>query len=220
MGATVITGANRGIGLELCRQLKAKGHDVYGLCRKPSAELKELGITVIDGVDVTDEVSLKKAVTAVGGKTVELLINNAGILQRNTLENFDFPSISQQFEVNSMAPLRVVAAFRPFLKAGSKIANITSRMGSIADNGSGSSYGYRMSKAALNAATKSLALDLKPQNIAVCVLHPGFVKTDMTAGNGNLMPSESASLLIDRMEQLSLDNSGTFWHCNGEELPW
>ena len=106
------------------------------------------------------------------------------------------------------------------MSQGSKVGIITSRMGSIADNDSGGSYAYRMSKAAVNAAGKSLSIDLKPKGIAVAILHPGWVRTDMTGHGGLIDADESAKGLLDRMAELNLDNSGTFWHMNGEVLPW
>ncbi|MAL84047.1 MAG: short-chain dehydrogenase, partial [Idiomarina sp.] len=125
-----------------------------------------------------------------------------------------------QFEVNALAPLRVTEALLPNLKEGSKVAMITSRMGSIADNGSGSRYGYRMSKAALNAAGKSLSLDLKDQGISVVLLHPGFVQTDMVNHAGDIPAETAAERLIQRIDELSLDTTGQFFHSNGEGLPW
>jgi len=106
------------------------------------------------------------------------------------------------------------------LKAGAKIALVTSRMGSIADNDSGGSYGYRMSKAALNAAGVSLARDLQARGIAVAILHPGYVRTDMTGHSGLIDVDEAVNGLLERIDELNLDNSGSFWHRNGELLPW
>jgi len=114
----------------------------------------------------------------------------------------------------------VTHALLPHLKSGSKIANITSRMGSIEDNTSGAYYGYRASKAALNALGKSLAIDLKPKGIAVAQLHPGFVQTRMVGFNGDISPEKAASGLCQRIEELNIENSGGFWHSNGESLPW
>jgi NAD(P)-dependent dehydrogenase (short-subunit alcohol dehydrogenase family) len=116
--------------------------------------------------------------------------------------------------------LLITQALLGNLDEGSKVGIITSRMGSIADNDSGGSYGYRMSKAAVNAAGKSLAIDLKPRGIAVGILHPGWVRTDMTGRNGLIDANESAKGLLARMDELNLDNTGTFWHANGELLPW
>lgn len=138
-----------------------------------------------------------------------------------TLENLDFDSIREQFEVNALGALRVTHALLPKLKPGAKIVLMTSRMGSIGDNTSGSSYGYRMSKVALAMAGKSLALDLKPRGIAVAILHPGLVQTRMTNfSSGGITPEQSVKGLLARIDQLTLENSGTFWHANGEVLPW
>ncbi len=216
----IVTGANRGIGLEYCRQLKERSYEVTALCRKPSAELEQLGINIQSDVDVTDIDALKKAAAGFSPASVDLLINNAGIMKRNNIAELDYASIKQQFEVNAMGPLMVVDAFLPVLKPQSKIALMTSRMGSIEDNTSGSSYGYRMSKAALNMAGVSLAQDLKDKQISVAILHPGFVRTDMTSGNGNIDPDESVRGLLQRIDELNLNNSGTFRHSNGEILPW
>ena len=122
--------------------------------------------------------------------------------------------------VNAFAPILLTQDLQAHLAGPCKLAFITSRMGSVADNGSGGYYGYRMSKAALNAGAKSLAIDLAPQGAAVAILHPGFVRTRMTGGNGQLEPAESARMLIARIDALDAANSGTFWHANGDVLPW
>jgi NAD(P)-dependent dehydrogenase (short-subunit alcohol dehydrogenase family) len=132
----------------------------------------------------------------------------------------DFDSIQTQLEINAIAPLRVTHAFQSMLWEGSKVAMITSRMGSVSDNGSGAYYGYRASKAALNAFGKSLAIDLKPKGVAVALLHPGFVQTRMVGFNGDLSPAQAASGLAQRIEELNLENTGSFWHSNGDLLPW
>jgi len=216
----VITGANRGIGLELARHYAAEGCEVIGVCRQSSDELASVAVQVIDGVDVATDAGIDKLKSGLAGKRISLLINNAGLLQDEQLGSIDFDSIRAQMEINAYAPLRVAEALAPFMGQGSKIANITSRMGSIADNDSGGRYGYRASKAALNAFGKSLAVDLKPRGIAVAQLHPGYVKTRMVNFGGLITPEESARGLADRIANLSLDNTGSFWHSNGEELPW
>lgn len=216
----VITGANRGIGLELARHYAGQGCEVIGVCRQSSDELSEVAKQVIDGVDVTTDAGIEKLTSALVGKSISLLINNAGLLQDEQLGNIDFDSIRTQMEINAYAPLRVTEALVPLIREGGKIANITSRMGSIADNDSGGRYGYRASKAALNAFGKSLAVDLKPRGIAVAQLHPGYVKTRMVNFGGLITPEESAKGLAERIAGLNLENSGSFWHSNGEELPW
>ncbi|MET4025364.1 NAD(P)-dependent dehydrogenase (short-subunit alcohol dehydrogenase family) [Marinobacter sp. MBR-99] len=216
----VITGANRGIGLELARHYAGQGCEVIGVCRQSSDELSEVAKQVIDGVDVTTEAGIDALKTGLAGKSISLLINNAGLLQDEQLGSIDFDSIRTQMEINAYAPLRVTEALVPLIREGGKIANITSRMGSIADNDSGGRYGYRASKAALNAFGKSLAVDLKPRGIAVAQLHPGYVKTRMVNFGGLITPEESAKGLAERIANLNLENSGSFWHSNGEELPW
>ena len=216
----IVTGANRGIGLELCRTLAARGERVTALCRRPAPELVADGITVHDGYDVTDGDAIRSLAAGFEPASVDWLINNAGILQSNPLSPLDLDSIRHQFEVNALGPLRVTESLLPALKTGAKIALITSRMGSIADNESGGSYGYRMSKAALNAAGVSLARDLAPRDIAVAILHPGYVRTDMTGHSGLIDTDEAVAGLLDRIDALTPESSGGFWHSNGERLPW
>lgn len=216
----VITGANRGIGLELARYYTNEGYQVIGVCRQTSDELNKLAEEVIEGVDVTQAEGIAELIISLNGKKIDLLINNAGLLADEKLGELDFDSIRQQMEINAYAPLRVTEALLPNLEKGSKIALITSRMGSIADNDSGGRYGYRASKAALNAFGKSLAMDLKPEGIAVALLHPGFVKTRMVNFGGLITPEEAAQGLAARIAELNLENTGSFWHSNGELLPW
>ena len=218
MTTFLVTGANRGIGYELCRQLQAAG-DVIAVCRSSSPELDRLKVQVEADIDIALDESVAQLVERLQGVTIDVLINNAGVAQKNTLDDLDFDSIRQQFEVNALGALRITQALLPNLRAGAKIALITSRMGSIADNTSGSSYGYRMSKAALSMAGKSLSIDLQPRQIAVAILHPGMVSTDMTRHSG-IPAAESVRGILERIQQLNLQNSGTFWHANGEELPW
>ncbi|MGB6015200.1 MAG: SDR family oxidoreductase, partial [Nodosilinea sp.] len=173
MATYLVTGANRGIGYEYCRQLQQRGDHAIAVCRQPSEDLQALGVQIESDIDIADEASVKSLVQRLQGTTLDVLINNAGIAERVTLDDLDFESIRQQFEVNAIGPLRVTKALVPNLSNGSKVALMTSRMGSIADNTSGGSYGYRMSKVALSMAGKSLAHDLKPKGIAVAILHPG-----------------------------------------------
>lgn len=221
MATYLVTGANRGIGYEFCRQLKARGENVIAVCRAVSGELKALGIQIEDGIDITSDASVTQLRDRLQGIPIDVLINNAAIIERVTLENLDFDSIREQFEVNALGALRVTHTFLPNLKAGAKVVMMTSRMGSIADNTSGGSYGYRMSKVALSMAGRSLAHDLKPLGIAIAILHPGLVQTRMTnfIASG-ITPEVSVQGLLARIEHLSLENTGTFWHSNGEVLPW
>ncbi|MFW6051171.1 MAG: SDR family oxidoreductase [Myxococcota bacterium] len=220
MTKILITGANRGIGLELARQLAARGDEVIAVCRQPSEELKVLDVRIEPGVDVTDETSVRKLAEKLGDERIDVLLLNAGILRRDGLSDLDLDAVRQQLEVNALGPLRMAAAFEDRLPQGGKIALITSRMGSIADNGSGGYYGYRMSKVALNMAGVSLARDLQSRGVAVGILHPGFVRTRMTDHQGNVDPADAAAQLIQRIDEISLDNTGSFRHANGETLPW
>jgi NAD(P)-dependent dehydrogenase (short-subunit alcohol dehydrogenase family) len=218
MSLVVLTGANRGIGLQLAKQLSTNAH-VVALVRTASSELEALDVEVITGVDVSSD-DLSDLPQRLDNRPIDILVNNAGVLRRTDLNDLNLDAIRLQFEVNALGPLKVTHALRGLLSSGSKIAHITSRMGSVADNDSGSHYGYRMSKAALNMAAKSMTVDLAASGIAVCVLHPGYVRTDMTANNGLIDADESARGLIERIEELTLETSGSFWHQNGEKLPW
>lgn len=221
MATYLVTGANRGIGYEYCRQLQAREETVIAVYRSASQELQQLGVQVEEGIDITSDASVADLQSRLGGRTIDVLINNAGILKWVTLDELDFDSIRQQFEVNALGALRVTHALLPNLQPGSKLVLMTNRMGSIADNTSGSSYGYRMSKVALSMAGKSLAHDLKPRGIAVAILHPGLVQTRMTGFTaGGITPEDSVKGLLARIDQLTLENTGTFWHANGEVLPW
>ena len=220
MATVLITGAGRGIGLELSRQLHARGDTVLATCRRASPALSALGVEVHDGVEVTSDEAVSALAERLSGRALDVLILNAGVLQRNGLDNLDWDSLRHQFEVNALGPLRVAAALRGNLGRGAKIAIVTSRMGSVADNTSGSHYGYRMSKSAVNMAGRSLSHDLRPHGVAVCLLHPGYVRTGMTGGHGYIDPDEAAVGLIARIDDLDLGTSGGFWHANGDVLPW
>ena len=221
MATYLVTGTNRGIGLEYCRQLQAQGDEVIAVCRSPSEELNKLGVQIEADIDLTSDTAVTKLVERLNGTQIDVLINNAGIVERISLDDLDLESIRRQFEVNAIAPLRLTSALLPNLTSGSKVILMTSRMGSIGDNTSGGSYGYRMSKVALSMAGKSLAVDLKPQGIAVAILHPGLVKTRMTDFTDSGISTEtSVKGLLARIAELDLNNTGTFWHSNGEILPW
>lgn len=225
MATYLVTGANRGIGYEYCRQLQARGDQVIAVCRHSSDELEALSkkpqIRVETEVDISDEDAVAALIETLNGQPVDVLINNAGIYRQSSLASLDINGIRKQFEVNAIAPLNFTKSLLPNLTSGSKIALMTSRMGSIADNTSGSSYGYRMSKVALSMAGKSLAYDLKPEGIAVAILHPGWVSTRMTDfTRSGISPEQSVKALLARIDELTLATTGTFWHANGEVLPW
>jgi NAD(P)-dependent dehydrogenase (short-subunit alcohol dehydrogenase family) len=223
MATALVTGANRGIGLALTRALLARGDEVIAVCRTRSAELDALDARVEAEVDMRERADLQRLAERLAGTRIDLLIVNAGVLARERLGALDdeaWNCMRLQFEVNALGALRTVDALSPLLGEGSRIGLITSRMGSIADNGSCGHYGYRMSKAALNAAGRSLAIDLKPRGIAVLLLHPGYVRTDMTGGGGDVEPEQAAANLLARLDGLDLSASGSFLHANGEPLPW
>ncbi|NCF62335.1 MAG: SDR family NAD(P)-dependent oxidoreductase [Gammaproteobacteria bacterium] len=219
MATILITGANRGIGLEMARRYSARGDEVIAVCRKSSKELDVPGIRTIEGIDVTSTESVTRLVQELQGKIIDCLVNNAGILDRNNLGSLDWESMERQYRVNALGPLLVTDALRSNLTQGSRVFIITSRMGSIDDNTSGGSYGYRMSKAAVNMAGKSLSVDLEKAGIAVFLLHPGWVSTEMT-GHTGISVQDSVGGLIERMDALDISQTGTFWHQEGYELPW
>ncbi len=224
MATYLVTGANRGIGYEYCRQLQARGDRAIAVCRHSSAELDklaDLGVRIEAGVDISDEQAIATLLKALEGQPIDVLINNAGIYRQSNWEDLNVDGIREQFEVNAIAPLRFTQALLPNLASGGKVAIMTSRMGSIEDNTSGGSYGYRMSKVAVSMAGKSLSHDLKPKGIAVAILHPGLVSTGMTNfTDSGISPTESVEGLLARIDQLTLETTGTFWHSNGQVLPW
>lgn len=221
MATYLITGANRGIGYEYCRQLQQRGESVVAVCRQPSQPLEQLGVRIETGVDITSDQAVSSLVDRLGDLRIDGLIQNAGILEPTNLADLNIESVRRQFEVNAIGPLRLTRALLGHLHPGSKVILMTSRMGSIGDNSSGGSYGYRMSKAALCMAGKSLAIDLQPRGVAVAILHPGLVRTRMTNFNEQGITAAAAvQSLLQRLDSLTLATSGSFWHANGELLPW
>ena len=220
----LITGANRGIGLELSRQYSAAGWHVIGTARKPESaqELIALGAEVVQ-LDVTDPASAERLSRALGSRPVSLLINNAGILpMMRTLEEIEMDTFERVMDVNTLGPVRVTRAVLPNLRAGQlrKIVNITSTLGSIARNTNGSFYGYRESKAALNMFTRSLAAELGPEGFTCIVLHPGWVRTDMGGPNAPTTAQESALGIRRVIEGLTEADNGAFFSFEGERMPW
>ena len=219
MATVLITGGNRGIGLQLCTQYSERGDDVIAVVRTSNPELDALPIRVITGVDVGDGACMSVLKDAIGDQNIDILLNNAGILRSDSLESLDYEAMEEQFRINTLGPLRVTEALLPNLGSGSKLAIVSSRVGSIEDNTSGGYYGYRASKTAVNQIGTNLKHDLAPRGISVALLHPGLVATEMTGGQG-ITPKESAAGLISRIDDLNSENSGGFWHAEGYSLPW
>lgn len=220
MTTILVTGCNRGIGLELVRQYIARGDEVVGVCRTSNDALTDTGARIIDGVDVSTEDGIQRLSAELGDTPVDVLINNAGILRGDSLDSIDYDSMLEQYRVNTIGPLRVTRALLGNLGMGSKVGIVSSRVGSIEDNSSGNNYGYRCSKSAVNMVGMNLHHDLSPDGIAVMLLHPGYVQTDMTGGSGGVTAVDSAAGLIARLDELRLETSGSFWHAEGYELPW
>jgi NAD(P)-dependent dehydrogenase (short-subunit alcohol dehydrogenase family) len=221
MARFLVIGSNRGIGLEICKQLAERGDAVVAACRSSSPELDALGgVEVRSGVEITKRESLDALAKGLGAGTLDGLLVVSGILKRVSLDDFNPADIREQMEVNAIGPLVATVSLVGCLRSGSRVGLVTSRMGSIADNTSGGSYGYRMSKAALNMAGVSLAHDLKARGIAVRLLHPGWVRTEMTGGTGHIDAAEAARGLLARFDELDASTSGSFVHQNGEVLPW
>ncbi len=232
MKRVFITGANRGIGLGLVRQSLQRGDRVFAGCRSPenTAELNRLqeqhgDRLLVLPLDVTSESAIASAVDTVQGFTdgLDILFNNAGVGgDKSPLGRLEASDFIDTYSVNAVAPMMIAQACLPLLRRGRRpvIANITSRMGSIADNGSGGWYSYRASKAALNMLNASLALDLADQGIISVVLHPGWVRTDMGGTGATLSVEQSVAGLLSVVDGLTPDDSGRFLAWDGEEIPW
>lgn len=214
-----VTGANRGIGLALCQRLLGLEHRVFAVCRQACAALRALPLTVIDNVDICHPHDISRLLETVSKQPIDVLINNAGVWGGEGIVDLDLDKLKFIMETNAIAPLLLTKAVLPFMAKSGKVVLMSSRMGSIGDNEQGGGYGYRMSKAALNAAGKSLSIDLKQHGIAVGILHPGHVATDMGGPQGR--PVDVVAQEICRyIETLNLDNSGIFMRATGETLPW
>ena len=220
MGTWLVTGTSRGIGLELARQLHARGDTVIAACRTSTRELDAVGCEVVDGIDVASDDVGNALDAALGDRTLDVVVNNAGLLRHGTLDDLDLDGAAAQFQVNTLGPLRITAALLPRLGSGGKVAIVSSRAGSMGDKPGGGMYGYRISKAGVNMVGANLAHDLAPRGIHVVVLHPGFIRTEMTGGGGNEDPDQSAAGLLDRIDELDAARSGRFFHAHGDEIPW
>lgn len=224
MGTVLVTGANRGIGLELARQYLADGWQVIGTARRPDAatELSKLGAQVMQ-LDVTDQVSVERLAEELDGKSIDMLINNAGILpMARSISDVNFEDFDRTIAVNTVGPVRVTQALLPNLRAGKgrTVINITSDLGSIAENRDGGFYGYRESKAALNMFTKSLSAELQPEGFICIVMHPGWVQTDMGGSSAPVPVTRSVDGIRKVIEHLTPADSGTYWTHDGEQMPW
>ena len=220
----LITGANRGIGLEYARQFSAKGYQVIGTTRDP-ADAKDLSAVAsrVEPLDVTDAASVAALAQRLRGVPIDLLVNNAGFFDRKdvTIDKIDFAMMEQTLAVNTLGPLRVTQALLPNLRAGKRrtIVNMSSQLGSIADS-SGGWYAYRTSKAALNQATRTLSVELAPEGFICVVLHPGWVRTDMGGAGATYSPQESVAGLVGVIEKLGPTDNGRFYDFKGNPIPW
>jgi len=221
----LITGANRGLGLEFARQYSAAGWKVIGTARKPPAatDLKDFGVRVIQ-LDVADAASVAAMATALEGEPVDLLINNAGMANRDGMdfETMDFDGVERVLAVNTIGPMRVTRALLPNLRAGKgkQIVHITSGLGSIEENTSGGFYGYRESKAALNMFNRSLAWNTKDDGFTCVVMSPGWVRTDMGGPEADLSPEDSISGMRTVIDGLTIEDTGTFQSWDGKNRAW
>ncbi|MEQ1635339.1 MAG: SDR family oxidoreductase [Methylococcales bacterium] len=231
MATVLITGANRGLGLEFCKQYAAEGWHVIACCRDPQAATALMSLAGLHSrmavfpLDVADFSAIDQLAEKLGTLNLDVLINNAGVYGDAKDQGFgelDYASWSKTLAVNVQAPVKMAEMFLPHLKRGDKklLATVSSLMGSIADNSSGGSILYRSSKAAVNAAMKSIALDLKVQQIGVLILHPGWVKTDMGGSNAPLSAAESIKGMRQVIEGFSLAQSGSFIKYDGTSMPW
>jgi NAD(P)-dependent dehydrogenase (short-subunit alcohol dehydrogenase family) len=231
MPSVLITGANRGLGLEFARQYAADGWQVYASYRDLSSasKLRRLANTSEDNLrilalDVTDPSSVKAAVTKLEGQAIDLLLNNAGVggARGQINGNIDYKAWEKVLDVNTMGPMRVSEAFVDLVACSKRklIVTLTSGMGSITDNTSGGSIAYRSSKAAVNMVMRSLAIDLAPRGITCVVINPGWVLTDMGGPNATMTPAESVKRLRDLIATLGPAQSGRFFNYDGREYPW
>lgn len=233
MHTVLVTGANRGIGLEFVQQYAQEGWHVIACCRNPDTATKLHYLSgqyprliQIQALDMVDHQQIDELSGALSEATIDVLINNAGVYPSDKGDAFgstDYDAWQHAFEVNAMAPLKMAEAFIQQLSRSNEfktIATITSKMGSIADNSGGGSYIYRSSKAAVNIVTKSLAIDLKSRQIKAVVLHPGWVKTDMGGPNALITTEQSVTGMRHVINQLKMEDSGKFFAYDGQIVPW
>ena len=224
----LITGANRGLGLEFTKQYAADGWNVLACCRHPQSALDLLALAAahsnikIHALDVADFAQIDALAVQLKDESMDVLINNAGVYPASSFGDTNYDDWANGFKVNSMAPLKMAEAFVQHITRSQlkKIATITSKMGSIDDNTSGESYSYRSSKCAVNMVMKSLSIDLKPYGISVVTLHPGWVQTDMGGSNALISAQTSVSGLRKVIADLSPDTTGQFIAYDGKAIPW
>jgi len=230
MPTILITGAGRGIGLALTRAALARGDTVLAGVRDPASstglQALEAGAgerLILVPLDVTDAAGLQEARSLVGGRPIDVLVNNAGVIgpKRQDALDMDFEGFLDALDVNTLGPLRVAQAFLPNLRAaaGARIVTVTSQMGSLATPNTGS-VAYRASKAAVNKAMQALSVELQPDGIAVCVVHPGWVRTDMGGAGADLTPEESAAGILRVIDALVMADTGSFRNWDGSTIPW
>jgi NAD(P)-dependent dehydrogenase (short-subunit alcohol dehydrogenase family) len=224
---TVVIGADKGIGLEIVKALAAREEpNVLAVCLGEGADAAPYAARVIGHVNVVSaqDVGHMAAAIAEMFPRIDTLLHVSGIMSMDTLGELDYEQAKREFDINALGPLRTVEACLPLLQEGSKVGIVTSRVGSLNDNSSGGQYAYRLSKAAANMAGLNLHHDLSKRGVAVRMLHPGMVKTDLVKiypGEYNyITPAQAAVGLIARMDELTLDASGQFRHGNGDLLPW
>ena len=226
----LIIGASRGIGLEWANQFSSRSDiNLYLTCRTINSNLQAFQtkyptVKIIENIDVSDDQVVENLKNCqLLPKTLDLVIFNSGVLKREPkFSDWTTESLIYQFNINSIGPLRAMRGLENKLNEANSLSKffiVSSRMGSISD-ASGGLYGYRMSKTAVNMAGKALANDFKDKNIAVGILHPGYVNTEMTDHNGSISPKESVDGMIKIVDQFDLEKTGRFFHMSGEELPW
>lgn len=221
MSTILIAGATKGIGYAMAAQSHARGDTVITFNRSPAPSLAAIGVTTHDGVDLTNIPAVEAVAKKLADGSIDRVIVNAGVMISDSFESFDIEALRLQYEINALAPVSLIRAIAPALSTGAKIALISTRVGSIGDNRAGNDFGYRMSKAALNMAGVNLAHALAPRGIRVFLLHPGYVRTALTGGQGLIDADQSASALLALIDRLGTRDTGTFWHAiEGVRLPW
>lgn len=220
MKHALVTGTNRGIGLAICKQLEKKGYEIFACCRNPSKALTSLPVHVIENIDVIKADAAIHIKEALEGKKLDLLIHNAGILIDDCLEDIKAENLIEQFNTNAVAPFILTRDLLPSIEKEGKIVMISSSAGSIELKKSGGKYGYRASKCALNMLSRSLSFDLQDKNMAVYMIHPGYVQTDMTDHEGHIDVTTSAKGIVTQIEKFSLKDNGTFIDYSGKKMPW